>query len=45
MLLWVEELQEIKKETDFPHSLITCLYSHFTSLDKGKNGTLSREDF
>ncbi|KAM7325415.1 hypothetical protein ACRRTK_015668 [Alexandromys fortis] len=37
--------QEIKKETAFSHSLITCLYSRFTSLDKGENETLSREDF
>lgn len=27
------------------HSQITRLYSRFTSLDKGENGTLSREDF
>ncbi|XP_009472158.1 PREDICTED: calcineurin B homologous protein 1 [Nipponia nippon] len=29
----------------FSHSQITRLYSRFTSLDKGENGTLSREDF
>uniref|UniRef100_A0A8C7Q7S5 Calcineurin like EF-hand protein 1 n=1 Tax=Oncorhynchus mykiss TaxID=8022 RepID=A0A8C7Q7S5_ONCMY len=30
---------------DVSHSQITRLYSRFTSLDKGENGTLSREDF
>ncbi|XP_032617929.2 calcineurin B homologous protein 1-like [Hylobates moloch] len=40
-----EELEEIKKETGFSHSQITHLYSRFTSLDKGENGTLSWEDF
>nr|KAF6391559.1 calcineurin like EF-hand protein 1 [Pipistrellus kuhlii] len=44
-LLRDEELEEIKKETGFSHSQITRLYSRFTSLDKGENGTLSREDF
>ncbi|XP_040268756.1 calcineurin B homologous protein 1 isoform X2 [Bufo bufo] len=44
-LLRDEEIEEIKKETGFSHSQITRLYSRFTSLDKGENGTLSREDF
>uniref|UniRef100_A0A8C6Y595 EF-hand domain-containing protein n=1 Tax=Naja naja TaxID=35670 RepID=A0A8C6Y595_NAJNA len=44
-LLRDEEIEEIKKEMGFSHSQITCLYSRFTSLDKGENGTLSREDF
>uniref|UniRef100_A0A8C5LIJ4 EF-hand domain-containing protein n=1 Tax=Jaculus jaculus TaxID=51337 RepID=A0A8C5LIJ4_JACJA len=43
-LLWDEEHEEIK-ETGFSHRQITRLYSRFTSLDKGENGTLSREDF
>ncbi|XP_004416674.1 PREDICTED: calcineurin B homologous protein 1-like [Odobenus rosmarus divergens] len=43
-LLQDEELEEIK-ETGLSHSQITRLYSWFTSLDKGENGTLSREDF
>ncbi|OCT58040.1 hypothetical protein XELAEV_18002703mg [Xenopus laevis] len=42
-LLRDEEIEEIKKETGFSHSQITRLYSRFTSLDKGENGTL-RED-
>uniref|UniRef100_A0A3Q3K8K6 EF-hand domain-containing protein n=1 Tax=Monopterus albus TaxID=43700 RepID=A0A3Q3K8K6_MONAL len=42
-LLREEEIEEIKKETGFSHSQITRLYSRFTSLDKGENGTL-RED-
>ncbi|XP_078262221.1 calcineurin B homologous protein 1 [Rhinoraja longicauda] len=44
-LLRDEEIDDIKKETGFSHSQITRLYSRFTSLDKGENGTLSREDF
>ncbi|XP_062909432.1 calcineurin B homologous protein 1 isoform X1 [Mobula hypostoma] len=44
-LLREEEIEDIKKETGFSHSQITRLYSRFTSLDKGENGTLSREDF
>lgn len=44
-LLRDEEIEEVKKETGFSHSQITRLYSRFTSLDKGENGTLSREDF
>uniref|UniRef100_A0A4W5MD69 Uncharacterized protein n=1 Tax=Hucho hucho TaxID=62062 RepID=A0A4W5MD69_9TELE len=39
-LLREEEIEEIKKETGFSHSQITRLYSRFTSLDKGENGTL-----
>ncbi|XP_032803460.2 calcineurin B homologous protein 1-like [Petromyzon marinus] len=44
-LLQDEEIEEIKRETGFTTSQITRLYSRFTSLDKGENGTLSREDF
>ncbi|XP_071414511.1 calcineurin B homologous protein 1 isoform X1 [Pithys albifrons albifrons] len=33
------------KKSGVSHSQITRLYSRFTSLDKGENGTLSREDF
>uniref|UniRef100_A0A4X2JTJ2 EF-hand domain-containing protein n=1 Tax=Vombatus ursinus TaxID=29139 RepID=A0A4X2JTJ2_VOMUR len=44
-LLRDQEVEEIKKETGFSHSQITHLSSRFTSLDKGENGTLSREDF
>ncbi|XP_078419051.1 calcineurin B homologous protein 1 isoform X1 [Cetorhinus maximus] len=45
-LLREEEIDEIKKETgSVSHSQITRLYSRFTSLDKGENGTLCREDF
>ncbi|XP_039865998.1 calcineurin B homologous protein 1-like [Simochromis diagramma] len=44
-LLREEEIEEIKKETGFSHRKITRLYRRFTSLDKGENGTLSREDF
>ncbi|XP_027497945.1 calcineurin B homologous protein 1 isoform X1 [Corapipo altera] len=33
------------KPVKVSHSQITRLYSRFTSLDKGENGTLSREDF
>ncbi|XP_068961869.1 calcineurin B homologous protein 1 isoform X1 [Petaurus breviceps papuanus] len=43
-LLRDEELEEIKKETGFSHSQITRLYSRFTSLDKGENGTLRKID-
>ncbi|XP_078714209.1 calcineurin B homologous protein 1-like isoform X2 [Lampetra fluviatilis] len=42
-LLQDEEIEEIKRETGFTTSQITRLYSRFTSLDKGENGTL-RED-
>ncbi|KAB1277028.1 Calcineurin B homologous protein 1 [Camelus dromedarius] len=42
-LLRDEELEEIKKETGCEFGQITRLYSRFTSLDKGENGTL-RED-
>ncbi|KAM9577761.1 calcineurin B homologous protein 1-like [Trichechus inunguis] len=44
-LLQEEELEEIKQETGFSHSQIIRLYDQFISLDKGKNGTLSWEDF
>ncbi|MBZ3885144.1 Calcineurin B homologous protein 1 [Sciurus carolinensis] len=43
-LLREEELKEIKKKTGFSHSQITRFYSRFTSLDKGQNGTLSRDN-
>ena len=39
-LLREEETEEIKKETGFSHGQIKRLYSRFTSLDKGENGTL-----
>uniref|UniRef100_A0A3P9DI81 Calcineurin-like EF-hand protein 1 n=1 Tax=Maylandia zebra TaxID=106582 RepID=A0A3P9DI81_9CICH len=41
----IEDIEEIKKETGFSHRKITRLYRRFTSLDKGGNGTLSRDDF
>uniref|UniRef100_UPI00358E8CB2 calcineurin B homologous protein 1 n=1 Tax=Myxine glutinosa TaxID=7769 RepID=UPI00358E8CB2 len=44
-LLREEEIEEIKRETGFSHSQITRLYSRFSSLDKGENGHLSRDDF
>lgn len=40
-----DELNEIQEETGFSHNQIIRLYSRFTSLDKGSNGFLSREDF
>ncbi|XP_078247609.1 calcineurin B homologous protein 1 isoform X1 [Pogona vitticeps] len=42
-----ENGSEVAPPTSKPvsHSQITRLYSRFTSLDKGENGTLSREDF
>uniref|UniRef100_A0A8C4QBT5 Calcineurin-like EF-hand protein 1 n=1 Tax=Eptatretus burgeri TaxID=7764 RepID=A0A8C4QBT5_EPTBU len=44
-LLREEEIEEIKRETGFSHSQITRLYSRFSSLDKGENGHLTRDDF
>ncbi|CAH1261705.1 CHP1 [Branchiostoma lanceolatum] len=44
LLLRQEEIEEIQRETGFSHNQITRLYSRFTSLDKGQNGALSRED-
>lgn len=38
-------LSDLKYCPSVSHSQITRLYSRFTSLDKGENGTLSREDF
>ncbi|KAI8479189.1 PREDICTED: calcineurin B homologous protein 1-like [Branchiostoma belcheri] len=45
LLLRQEEIEQIQRETGFSHNQITRLYSRFTSLDKGQNGALSREDF
>jgi len=44
-MLQDEEIAAIQTETGFSPSQIERLYSRFTSLDKGDNGTLSREDF
>jgi len=44
-MLQEEEIQAIQEETGFSPNQIERLYSRFTSLDKGDNGTLSREDF
>ncbi|OWJ99578.1 hypothetical protein Celaphus_00010111, partial [Cervus elaphus hippelaphus] len=40
-----KSLRRIRMETCFSHNQIIYLYSQFTSLDKGENGTLSWEDF
>jgi len=45
LMLQPEEIGEIQKETGFSKSQIVRLYSRFTSLDRGNNGYLSREDF
>jgi len=45
LMLQDEEIAAIQEETEFSPSQIERLYSRFTSLDKGDNGTLSREDF
>jgi calcineurin B family protein 1 len=45
LMLQDEEIAAIQTETGFSPSQIERLYSRFTSLDKGDNGTLSREDF
>ncbi|XP_023222325.1 calcineurin B homologous protein 1 [Centruroides vittatus] len=45
LMLQEEEIAEIQQETGFSPSQIERLYSRFTNLDKGDNGTLSREDF
>ncbi|CAG0883049.1 unnamed protein product [Cyprideis torosa] len=45
LLLREEEIAEIRDETGFSANQIERLYSRFSSLDKGGNGTLSREDF
>ncbi|RWS30124.1 calcineurin Bous protein 1-like protein [Leptotrombidium deliense] len=45
LLLQDEEIASIQEETGFSPSQIERLYSRFTSLDKGDNGTLSRDDF
>jgi len=44
-MLQNEEIIAIQTETGFSPSQIERLYSRFTSLDKGDNGSLSREDF
>ncbi|KXJ25796.1 calcineurin B homologous protein 1 [Exaiptasia diaphana] len=44
-LLQEEDIEEIQRETGFSPKQITRLYSRFLSLDKGNQGTLSREDF
>ncbi|XP_076305800.1 calcineurin B homologous protein 1-like [Tachypleus tridentatus] len=45
LMLQLGEIEEIKKETGLTKSQITKLHSRFTTLDKGKTGNLSREDF
>ncbi|KAF7487614.1 Calcineurin B homologous protein 1 [Sarcoptes scabiei] len=45
LMLQDEEINAIQNETGFSASQIERLYSRFTSLDKGDNGTLGREDF
>ncbi|CAG0896111.1 unnamed protein product [Darwinula stevensoni] len=45
LMLREEELKQLHEETGFSPNQIERLYSRFTSLDKGDNGTLSREDF
>jgi|ERR1712071_404259 len=45
LLLREDEIAEIQEETGFSCNQIERLYSRFTSLDKGDNGTLCRVDF
>jgi calcineurin B family protein 1 len=45
LLLREEEIETIQQETGFTPNQIERLYSRFTSLDKGDNGFLCREDF
>ncbi|KAK3855450.1 hypothetical protein Pcinc_038154 [Petrolisthes cinctipes] len=45
LMLQEQDIRDIQSETGFLPSQIERLYSRFTSLDKGDNGTLSREDF
>ncbi|OTF81443.1 calcium-binding protein p22-like protein, partial [Euroglyphus maynei] len=45
LMLQDEEINAIQNETGCNASQIERLYSRFTSLDKGDNGTLGREDF
>ena len=40
-----DEIAAIQEETGFTPNQIERLYSRFTSLDKGDNGFLCREDF
>ncbi|XP_015784369.1 calcineurin B homologous protein 1 [Tetranychus urticae] len=45
LMLQDEEIAIIQEETGFTPNQIERLYSRFASLDKGDNGTLSRDDF
>ncbi|XP_064621843.1 calcineurin B homologous protein 1-like [Lineus longissimus] len=45
IMLQDEEIEAIQNETGFSRNQIVRLYSRYTSLDKGRNGFLSREDF
>ncbi|KAK7081243.1 Ca2+-binding actin-bundling protein (actinin), alpha chain (EF-Hand protein superfamily) [Halocaridina rubra] len=45
LMLQEQDIRDIQTETGFLPSQIERLYSRFTSLDKGDNGSLSREDF
>ena len=44
-MLRQDEIAAIQQETGFTPNQIERLYSRFTSLDKGDNGFLCREDF
>lgn len=44
-MLREDEIAAIQQETGFTPNQIERLYSRFTSLDKGDNGFLCREDF
>lgn len=44
-MLQDEEITDISEETGFTPAQIERLYSRFTTLDKGSNGSLSRDDF
>ena len=45
LMLREDEIAAIQQETGFTPNQIERLYSRFTSLDKGDNGFLCREDF
>lgn len=45
LMLRQDEIAAIQQETGFTPNQIERLYSRFTSLDKGDNGFLCREDF
>ena len=45
LMLREDEIAAIEVETGFTPNQIERLYSRFTSLDKGDNGFLCREDF